>query len=258
MHLISIPIAVALAACGASAGHPRADAPPDAPRPESPPAGDDLVWSMSSPDGIQQLPEEDVATTGPLRLAVRGFDQIATAASAEGAELRIVPHRDTHAPLRLLAEPTGTRSLIWMLTPLGVLWHNPIVWDDGTTDADGRLLYRALEGGVLDATWTRPPAGASLAVELSVPPITEAAAVYRIGALRIRVVAGTPVVAGRVLSVTPAAGRLQVVVYTDALYDAAAIDAAGALRDAAPGRVAEQGRPVARKHVRLPRPTRQR
>lgn len=247
-----LPILVVLAGCAASTDV--ADEKPDPDAPPTPgtdePAG--ATWSMTSPAGIQQLPERDVAVAGEIELALRGWEQIATASAIDGsAGLSIVPRRAGRRPLPLLAEPTTNRTLVWMLTPIGVFWHNPIVWDDGKVDTDGRVLYHVLEGGVLSATWTRPPEDVSFSVELSAPPTQLDAGLYRVGPLRVRVVAGTPVATGNTLDVAPAGSVLQLLVYADPLLDGAAVNAAGALTKRIPGFVFEVPGPVAEKHVRV-------
>jgi hypothetical protein len=236
-----------LPAC-ASVLSPLADEPaPDAGSASRSSAAFAPAWTMQSPDGMQQLPEEDVAIAGPLRFGLRGFDQVARASDGT-SELRVVPRRAGRAPMRLLLEPTGTRSLVWMLTPIGLLWHNAIVWDDGKAD-EGRLLYHVLEGGVLSATWTRQSVGTSLTVELSSVPTVIAGGVYQLGALRVRVVNGSAELVDHVLVVTPNGERTQLLVYSDPLLDTTAVNAAGALVTPAPGHVAEQPGPVAEKHV---------
>jgi len=239
----------ALAGCTAAV----ADDPPDHTRPD---AGVDAhasafapAWSYATPDGITQLPEEDVAVTGMLRLGVRGFEQ--TASAQVGVDgLSIVPRRAALRPMQLLAEPVNTRTLVWMLEPLGVIWHNAIVWDDGKVD-DSRVLYHVLEGGVLDATWARAPDDVSLTVELSSAPLALATGLYQLGALRIRVVTGIATAVGSVLVIAPRLGRVQLLVYTDLTYDTAAVDAVGALLTPMPGKVSVRDSAVAEKHVRF-------
>jgi hypothetical protein len=206
-------------------------------------------WSYTSPPGMRQLPEEDEATTASIRIGLRGWDQIANARTLDGsATLQVVPRSGARSPRRILTETANTRTLYWMLTPLGHLWHNPILWNDGAMDT-GRVLYHVLEPGVLNTTWTAAPAGSALTVVLSAVPTPISAGVYRLGALRVRVVAGTSSVSGTVLTVTPAAGRAQLLVYSDTHYDLAAVNAAGALLTPASGRVAVRATPVTQKHL---------
>ena len=211
------------------------------------------TWSYTSPPGMRQLPQEDEAVLPGVRFGLRGYDQIVTAATPEGAELAIVPTQNTKRPLLILSERTQSRSLVWMLTPLGLLWHNAVVWDDGTADT-GRVLYHVLEGGVMTATWTQAPTGSAFSVELNVTPVVVSPSIYRVGTLCIRVVAGRAALRGRVITVE-ATGVAQVLVYTDPHYDNAAVDLAGALRTPRPGRVSIANSAVVEKHVRFTSPT---
>ncbi|HEX5064407.1 MAG TPA: hypothetical protein VFV99_33760 [Kofleriaceae bacterium] len=244
-----ILVAVALAGCYSELATSPNDAPADA-------VGDSDVstfaptWSYTTPDGFTQSPEEDIAITGSLQLGVRGFDQIASA-TAGTESLRIVPRRASLGPLPLLTEPLNNRVLVWMLEPLGVIWHNPIVWQDGTSDAESRVLYHVVEGGLLDATWSHAVDGTALSIEMTSPAHELATGLYELGALRVRVVTGTATLANRLLIVTPQLGSAQVLVYSDDVYDSAAVDAAGALLTPLPGKVSERSGPVVEKHVRF-------
>jgi hypothetical protein len=211
------------------------------------------AWSYTSPAGMTQLPEHDIAVDGALELALRGFDQIASARSGPDS-LRIVPRRGALRPLQLLTETTNTRSLFWMLHPLGIVWHNSIVWQDGKVDAGNRVLYHLLEGGLLDATWSRAPDGSTLSVELSAPPIELANGLYQLGALRVRVVSGVAALAGAVLTISPQLGSAQLLVYEDSVFDTVAVDAAGALLAPIAGKVSERAGAVVEKHVRFQSP----
>ncbi|MGE0871002.1 MAG: hypothetical protein AB7P03_20730 [Kofleriaceae bacterium] len=211
------------------------------------------VWRISSPAGMKQLPEEDVSTGGDVHFKIRGWEQTAAASSATGAtSLKIIPRRGTHIPLAILGETSNTRSLIWVLSPIGVWWSNPIVWDDAVVDTQGRVLYHMLEGGLLSTTWTQAPVGTSLRIEPSAAPAEVSPGVYDLGGLRFRVVSGTVATDGTAINVTPTAeGTIQILCYGDSLYDTAEVNLVGALTTPAPGHVSVVPGPVVEKHVRF-------
>ena len=91
---------------------------PPAGKSDSPASVGVRAWRIQSPANMQQLPEQDVATTDTAVFAIRGWDQIATAATPDGAAtVRIVPRKGTHIPRKILTEEVGTRALFWQLTP---------------------------------------------------------------------------------------------------------------------------------------------
>jgi hypothetical protein len=248
-------LAALIAACGpgdTSTGDPAEDQTPPGGKADSEPSVPDRVWRFSSPAGLQQLSEEDVAHTDSARFAIRGWDQVATIASPDGtATVRIVPRRGALAPRRILTEATGNRSLAWLLTPLGVVWHNPVLWDDGVVQSPGRLLYHLVEGGLLATTMTGVADGTTLTAELSQSPTSIDPTVFELGGIRLRVVAGTPSVTGNVLSIAPVANTVQLIGYTDAFYDTAEVNAIGALTTPVDGRVSVLPGAVAEKHIRF-------
>lgn len=182
---------------------------------------------------------------------LRGWEQTAAVRSADGAvSARIVPAQGARRPLAILGETKGSRSLDWMPTPLGALWFNRVTWDDGSV-GEGRLLYHILDGGLLDVTWSGAPADAALEVALSAAPAAVAGGVFKLGPIRLRVVSGSVASSGSTLTVGPAAGKLQVLVYADPIYDAADVDAVGGLRVPAPGHVVESPGPVTERSERF-------
>ncbi len=211
------------------------------------------VWSFTSPYGMAQTPRYDMATAGPLQYVINGWDQIAGAGTDSDA-VGIMPMRGARGPRRLLEEQTGSRSLIWTLTPIGHVWNNPVVWDDGTVDPSGRVLYHVLEGGVLNATWTGTKTGDAFLVLWHAAPVGVAPGVFHLGPIRMRVVIGIPAPLDKTMVIAPVGGRVQVLVYSDPLYDTAAVDAVGALLAPAPGHVFEMTGAVAEKHVRFVSP----
>src|ERR1044071_2669893 len=114
---------LALAGCPASLPNDPPDPPDDGGgKGDAPTSAFAPAWSYTTPASITQLPEEDVSDDGGVRLGLRGFDQIAPA-PAGSERLRIVPRRAALGPLRLLTETANNRTLVWMLEPLGVIWH---------------------------------------------------------------------------------------------------------------------------------------
>ena len=57
--------------------------------------------------------------------------------------MRIVPRLGDRTPMLNLSERAGSRSLVWMLTPIGVYWSNPVVWDRGWHDGPRRPAWLA-------------------------------------------------------------------------------------------------------------------
>lgn len=190
-------------------------------------------WEFDTPTGMIEPVEKVTYTHDGLDFTIWVWKQYGEV--TDGIETATIKIRNTAGggmdPLDLTTEATG-RFIAEAILPLGALWKHRAVWTDSSQDSGNLMMFLA-KTGFLNTLYTNAPANREFRVDGSNNWANPSANIYTLGNLRVRVVKGTPALAGTRITVTPdGSNKIQIMIYNRSAFDSYPLNEMGAITSA--------------------------